>query len=788
VARWLTGSQFRSLIDGLRTQLESGCDDDFTNVSISAMNVVEHFISDTHLGDFVMNEFYSSFIFLLNFPDVRHWALNTMIKLFHTHINHRHVHKQAPRKQGSESSADGQGHVYTNANKADTTHTRYDEDGNVVTKLLKRGFVEALFNSIIFLREFPRLTDPYCHLLNDDLDIIYHLDGLLDIVKVLLKILDIPAMHQTSPQTNIHASAHHGSHLFVKVRANAFHVHHVEMIRYLHLLICNELEMGKLSPEHADMVSLVNKLEELLHKMNELHAHSAIHVAMNTQTSEILLTWAHKLKESAAKGAEKLAAMGSHMMTVDSHGTYTSNGTSTNTLVPKRLVLHSTYVGTQEFEVLVTPYEWYLDAQHTILREEKLFVFPVAVSLIDMYAALNNHYAYVIRLYYSRSEYVHMPDLHSVVGPTNTLALMSALTHGTSNNGNLVHLIDETQLKNLIESVKSPTTLSLSDRTRPRIHLFVQPPKASDASTQLFTQSSSYQHPAFVCLPTPKQTVAHAGNPFTARQGQGHQQQQQQGKGASLSEVLKDLDMNLPPGVTVNEQFVMELYQVFHAHSRANAHNGNKEEIDVELFAQLLSARGIPEQVSRPLFRAFDRDVSGTLSWRECLLGLAKAKSPQHRLAIAFNAFDADGDGQLDFEETIELCHAHLPRAGVETAMALARECFNYLHLQIPSPGGATSSSSSSSGPNASNNKMTFKQFEELINSHRITLDTLLPDSLSDSLFVTNNRSNRVPASQRSKSFDSSQQANSGNNDNICKAFRAGSCKFGANCKFSHEL
>jgi Ca2+-binding EF-hand superfamily protein len=687
VAKWLMSEAYISLISGLRIQIEQGCQDEYTNVSISALKVVEYLI-DSQLGSRVMEDFYSSLVFLLNFPDLRHWSLNVMIKLYYSRSNEH------------------------------------------VVKLLQRGFIEALFNSVIFLREFPRLSDPFCHL--SDVEIIYHLDGLTDVINVLLHVLDI------SP-----ASLRYDKEQFPKIRLTAFHVHHVEMVRCLHLLICSELELGKLDGDDPSLRRLAIKLEQLLTKMNVLHAQSAIHNAVNIQVTEILSSWNLKLNEARSRGHERRVTQSVHM-------TVEEVKESSAALLPKRLVLHNAYIGGQEIEVLVTPWEWYYEGsiRTPVLREERLFLFPLTVNLMDMYSALSNHYAYVIRLYYSKAEHVTLSSGSNI----GLLVFGCEANVANAASGTLVPLMEDSQLQRLIGHTKE----ILYGSSRPRIHLFVQPPKVATAPTGAHSKPK-----LFSSLSVPE--------PLSHARARGSNN-----SGSLTSDLWKLIDINLPEGTSINEHFVTELYKLFHISC------DGKEEIDVDLFARLMSQREIPEQVSRPLFRVFDRDGSGSLSWREIILGLAKVKSPKHRLAMAFNAFDADGDGQLDFEETVELCHAHLPKAGVETAQALAGDCFTYLHLQAPSQ--------IPHGVHAKNSKMNFKQFEELLNSHKITLDTLLPDSLSHGLF-TEFRSNRVPVSRSSNLGDDSIPTNlHSSNHKKCRVFLNGDCKFGSSCRYVHDL
>eukprot|EP01126_Amoeba_proteus_P031580 TRINITY_DN3095_c0_g1_i20.p1 TRINITY_DN3095_c0_g1~~TRINITY_DN3095_c0_g1_i20.p1 ORF type:complete len:141 (+),score=20.84 TRINITY_DN3095_c0_g1_i20:295-717(+) len=71
-------------------------------------------------------------------------------------------------------------------------------------------------------------------------------------------------------------------------------------------------------------------------------------------------------------------------------------------------------------------------------------------------------------------------------------------------------------------------------------------------------------------------------------------------------------------------------------------------------------------QVQRKLFRIYDFDHNGRISWQEytCIYSLTNHGNTQEKIELLLNCFDTDGDGLLSREEFSlmikEICH-HSP-------------------------------------------------------------------------------------------------------------------------------
>ena len=68
------------------------------------------------------------------------------------------------------------------------------------------------------------------------------------------------------------------------------------------------------------------------------------------------------------------------------------------------------------------------------------------------------------------------------------------------------------------------------------------------------------------------------------------------------------------------------------------------------------------------LFRVFDEDNSGTLSFYEYIqaANLKNMKNPEEKLTWIFTAFDANGDGTIDIDEIREIVVWLFRLAGIE--------------------------------------------------------------------------------------------------------------------------
>ena len=80
---------------------------------------------------------------------------------------------------------------------------------------------------------------------------------------------------------------------------------------------------------------------------------------------------------------------------------------------------------------------------------------------------------------------------------------------------------------------------------------------------------------------------------------------------------------------------------------------------------------------AQALFRVFDEDNSGTLSFYEYMqaANLKKMQNPEDKLMWIFSAFDADGGGSIDVEEIREIVVWLFRLAGIEEDEDLLASC-----------------------------------------------------------------------------------------------------------------
>ena len=98
--------------------------------------------------------------------------------------------------------------------------------------------------------------------------------------------------------------------------------------------------------------------------------------------------------------------------------------------------------------------------------------------------------------------------------------------------------------------------------------------------------------------------------------------------------------------------------------------------------------------MAESLFRVFDEDKSGTLSFEEylqvCYRGWVMSRhhcfcyqatqvgefnTVEEKLAWIFTAFDADGGGSIDHEEIYDICEGLFRLAGIEEDPDLLASC-----------------------------------------------------------------------------------------------------------------
>ncbi|KAI9026852.1 hypothetical protein DFJ74DRAFT_617852 [Hyaloraphidium curvatum] len=85
------------------------------------------------------------------------------------------------------------------------------------------------------------------------------------------------------------------------------------------------------------------------------------------------------------------------------------------------------------------------------------------------------------------------------------------------------------------------------------------------------------------------------------------------------------------------------------------------------------------------MFRVFDVDLDGLLSWEEALRGLAVFTSPSEQPRFCFRVYDLNADGFLSKDEMIALLRTSLPApgGGQEDADDAVRELVDLVHRRL---------------------------------------------------------------------------------------------------------
>ena len=81
--------------------------------------------------------------------------------------------------------------------------------------------------------------------------------------------------------------------------------------------------------------------------------------------------------------------------------------------------------------------------------------------------------------------------------------------------------------------------------------------------------------------------------------------------------------------------------------------------------------------MAESLFRVFDEDKSGTLSFDEYLQAsqVCEFESIEDKLSWIFTAFDSDGGGSIDYDEITDICQGLFRLAGIEEDPDILDSC-----------------------------------------------------------------------------------------------------------------
>jgi len=80
--------------------------------------------------------------------------------------------------------------------------------------------------------------------------------------------------------------------------------------------------------------------------------------------------------------------------------------------------------------------------------------------------------------------------------------------------------------------------------------------------------------------------------------------------------------------------------------------NWKKSQINFSQFKQLMEPSWTDKELLA-LFRLYDFDGSGTITWREyvCVCAIVMAGTTEEKIKLLFSTFDEDGSGELSIEE-----------------------------------------------------------------------------------------------------------------------------------------
>ena len=126
---------------------------------------------------------------------------------------------------------------------------------------------------------------------------------------------------------------------------------------------------------------------------------------------------------------------------------------------------------------------------------------------------------------------------------------------------------------------------------------------------------------------------------------------------------------------------VEEAYDKFHSKYK-DGFIKREEYIQSRKVKKILSLNFPPvcpqnTMMAESLFRVFDEDKSGTLSFDEYLQAtqVGDLETVEDKLSWIFTAFDADGGGSIDNDEIYDICEGLFRLAGIEDDPDLLASC-----------------------------------------------------------------------------------------------------------------
>ena len=93
--------------------------------------------------------------------------------------------------------------------------------------------------------------------------------------------------------------------------------------------------------------------------------------------------------------------------------------------------------------------------------------------------------------------------------------------------------------------------------------------------------------------------------------------------------------------------------------------------------------------IAESLFRVFDEDKSGTLSFDEFLQAnqVSDLETPEDKLSWIFTAFDEDGGGSIDVDEIRDIVEGLFRLAGIEEDEDMLASCVTDVRAAIDDDG-----------------------------------------------------------------------------------------------------
>jgi hypothetical protein len=216
VAEWLFSSQeFRV---SLKRQLEAAYDESLCNVSKTSLNVLDEFIY-AGLEIEIINEYYPTLVFLLHATSIRAQVIDILLAL------------AKPKNY-------------------------------MVTVLLKKGYVDVLFNMLTKIRMHATIDDICTHMF--EIEPLYNISTILNIVNTFNDILSYPKANIKHCSLTVNELVH--------LIASVFSLEHIDIVKYVHQLLCQEIQICRLNPDvETDLIPLVDSLYSLLTNIKNIH-------------------------------------------------------------------------------------------------------------------------------------------------------------------------------------------------------------------------------------------------------------------------------------------------------------------------------------------------------------------------------------------------------------------------------------------------------------------------------------------------------------------------------------